>query len=405
MRAPRTAPPVTSLPRASRLDAAEAPRPIWLWRGAGPALTPRGLVPLDIEGAAPAVMTPSGPGLRIERGTTNFVTNPSFEVDLAGWAAVAGASISRETTGGGASGDAYARVAVSATGHGIRFAGTGNAAQGQPYAASMYLRAATTSDAGKTVQVYLDAPGSAYEIFATDHVLTDAWARVVLPAVWAQAGHLTWSIVARDAIGQGGFTFLADAVQYETGSCSSYADGTMGSGFSWTGTAHGSVSVRQPSSISTTVPGVRPDRGTLSLWCRPDWSSPAGGERVLLDCACGNVELRLTADPSGTWRLTSRADFIEDFTEVAQSHQASDRVQLIATWSPTDLMLCLGNAMERRAHTTPALGIDVAKISMGHSLAGEAHFAGVVGNLSLWGRQFRQSEITAITRGGNVSFG
>lgn len=399
MRAPCTTPPATLLPRTFRPGTAETPRPIWHWRGTGPALTPRGLVPLDIEGAAPVVMTPSGPGLRIERGTTNFVTNPSFELDLAGWNAVAGASISRETSGGGAFGSAYARVAVNANGDGIRFAGTGNAAHGQQYAASVYLRAATPSDVGKTVQFFLDTSGGQYEIVATDHILTMEWARVVIHSIWTQSAHLGWSVVARDSIGQSGFAFLADAAQYESGTTSSYTDGTMGSGFSWTATAHSSASVRQPSSVLAAVPESYPDRGSLAFSCHPDWSSPSVQQRTLLQYVRGSITLAITADPSGAWRFVSRTDLAEHYVQVEQSHLAGDHVQLVATWSPAHLKLCLGATQSNGLRVTPATEADTTQMQLGHSQVEHSHFAGILGSLSVWDRELRPAEIAAIAHG------
>ena len=106
MRAPSCATPCTGSPRWGGQGVV---RPLWRWRGVGPALTPRGLVPLHIDGATPAVQTPTGPGLRIERGTTNFVTNPSFEVNLDGWSGLGNPTVTRGLTGGAAFGDAHAR--------------------------------------------------------------------------------------------------------------------------------------------------------------------------------------------------------------------------------------------------------------------------------------------------------
>jgi len=381
MRAPRTAPPATSLPRLSRLDTAEAPRPIWLWRGAGPALTPHGLVPLDIEGAAPAVMTPSGPGIRIERGTTNFVTNPSFEMDLAGWAAVAGASISRETAVGGAFGDAYARVAVSASGDGIRFAANGNATQGQPYAASMYLRAATPSDAGKTVQVYLDAPGGGYEIFATDHVLTETWTRVVIPATWAQAGHTGWGVIARSAIAQGPFTFLLDAVQYEAGVASTYVDGSLGQGFIWTGSVHGSTSVRSGSSVRSRL---TQRMSGMSASLVPSWPVVDGATHTLIDArGTAGQFARLTAEPTGVWRATLGAPSKSDSVELAQEHDPSELITLTARWTRGFVEIGLG-ATPARAPLT--IRPDVVDLSLGcQEDASDDYLSGVLTNVTILG--------------------
>ena len=337
MRAPRTAQPLTTPVRTGLPGGPEAARPVWLWSGSGPALTPRGLVPLQIEGAAPAVVTPHGPGLRIERGTTNLVTNPSFEVDMSGWSAVAGAAISRQTSGGGAFGDAYARVDVTSTGHGIRVTGFGNAAQGDTYAASMHLRAASPSDIGKTVQVYLDSSGGTYEIGAIDHVLGAEWHRVTLTRTWLLSGHSGWGLSVRDAIGQGVVSFCMDGAQYEAAGPSPYADGALGAGHEWQGTAHASISTRESSRVFGNRPvGGAP--GTAVIGAAPDWSGGDGGSRVLFSLVDDSGKfLNLRSTGEGAWV----AEFVWpgglEHVSLDQTHDAGELVLLSLEWTENHL--------------------------------------------------------------------
>ncbi|MFA7297911.1 MAG: hypothetical protein WC211_12125 [Dehalococcoidia bacterium] len=388
MRAPRAVLPTTTPVRTGSPGSGEAARPVWLWRGSGPALTPRGLVPLQIEGAAPAVVTAHGPGLRIERGTTNFVTNPSFEVDLSGWSAVAGATISQQVSGGGAFGAAYARIDVTSTGHGMRVTGSGNAAQGDPYTASVHLRAASPTDVGKTVQVYLDASGGTYEIFATDHVLTEGWSRVVIATTWAQSGHTGWGLAVRNAIPQGEFSVCVDAVQYEATSVTSYADGGGGTGYAWTGTEHASASTRTGAAVGAAVL-LPPACGTLVVGVSPFWTIPSDSDHVLIEVVVGGQHLTLRATGTGNWLWGSP----ESTVVLPQSPTESGDVLLCASWT-SDSLLLRAQSVETRGAWVPATPAAVRHIGIGRSEVGDdEHLAGVILGAACFGHVLEQPDV------------
>ena len=388
MRAPRTALPATTPVRTGPPGGVEAASPVWLWHGSGPALTPRGLVPLQIEGAAPAVVTAHGPGLRIERGTTNFVTNPSFEVDLSGWSAVAGAAISRQTSGGGAFGDAYARVDVTSTGHGIRVTGSGNAAQGDTYAASMHLRAASPSDIGKTVQVYLDAPGGTYEIFAADHVLTEAWSRVVIAASWAQSGHTGWGLLARSAFPQGTFAFDMDGAQYEPGLSTSYADGSLGTGYAWSATAHGSPSLRSGAVLRA---GGAINARRIQIAFAPFWPANDGRRHVVAEIVgLPSRYIRVAAETSGEWHLSISSGDATATVAIPQAHSAGQLIALTATWDGGVGRLRV-DALESVAEGLRLPLLRTVTLGATNDVAGD-QLDGVLHGTALWAPQQRGSQ-------------
>ncbi len=382
MRTPSFAAPRTTTPRTSTArtgspstDADDSSRPLWLWRGAGPALTPRGLVPLHIEGAAPAVQTPSGPGLRIERGTTNYVTNPSFEVDLTGWTTLGSPTVTRET-GDAAFGAAYARVTTTGAGDGIRFTGTGNATQGQTYTASVHLRAATPSDVGKKVQFYLDAPGGTYEISAVDHTLTASWTRVTVTKTWANAGHTGWALTCRDGIGQGGFAFELDAVQYELGNASTYGDGSLGDGFEWTSTPNASSSTRSGTRVVSLLPALR--AGAAAVAFRPDWPTIDSNAHVVLEVGTSPMGSMRLVGSDGEWSAEIVVGDETQTVAIPQAHVASDLVRLAASWSGGTLSISTGDhtasaplSVRPIAHSSVSMGR--ASDLAGNELAGVIH--------------------------------
>ncbi len=373
MHAPRLAPPATSLVRLSPPGRVEGDRVAWSWHGTGPAHTSRGLAPLQVTGAAPSVTTPHGPGIRIERGTVNLAPNPSFEVDLAGWSALAGASIGRETTGG-AAGDAFARVEADGNGQGIRLVQTGNAAQGDSYAASVHVRAASPSDIGKSVQMFLDGPGGTYEIFPVSHVLTGTWARVAIETAWAQAGHSGWGITVRDAIGQGAFVFDVDTVQYEPGGLTSYADGDRGPGHAWQATAHASPSVRQEPRVESRLFGDR-SGGAFRLRCIPAWDALDGEEHVAFDLhRPGGGTLLLEATAEGDWALSTGGGTVA----VPQAHAAGALVQIEGGWDARRLWLRVNGVAATASHTGQPFDASAAVAVLGSHAAGGRTLGGVL---------------------------
>ena len=59
---------------------------LWQWTGAGAeAMTGGGMQPLALSGATPLAAGRFGNATRLEEGTTNLITNPSAEIDAAGW--------------------------------------------------------------------------------------------------------------------------------------------------------------------------------------------------------------------------------------------------------------------------------------------------------------------------------
>jgi len=85
----------------------------WLWRHGAPAALTRGGSAVTASGAAPLATGSTGAGVRVEPDATNLVTNPSFEVDTAGWSPSDGGTTATRETEASQVGTACLRIQVN----------------------------------------------------------------------------------------------------------------------------------------------------------------------------------------------------------------------------------------------------------------------------------------------------
>lgn len=197
-------------------------------------------------------------GLVIEEATTNRVTNPSFETNTTDWAA-AGSAIARVSTCNRIGG--YSLRVI--TNNGAAFEGaehvvTANTAAGTEYTFSAYVRGSGTM----RVSCWDDVTGYQHGSIVT---LTDTWQRATLTATFG-VGSTVRALEIRTNVQQN-ITFYIDAVQVEQQDCAtSYCDGSLGTGYAWTGAAHASTSTRTATDVDLDAhAGLVSDNNTMSF--------------------------------------------------------------------------------------------------------------------------------------------
>jgi len=219
----------------------------------------------------------------IEEATTNYFPNPNSENASItnGCAATAGATLTKETTlsylgaacakavtAGLAGGEGIVYTSASALGF------TGSA---RPYTGSVYLRGSGTIDVWTRV-TYNDA--TLIDGAKTTVVLTDSWQRVIPVSVTADGAktinqlQLNVRTPSTSVV-----TFYADCCQIEEKAhATSYADGSLGTGYSWSGVANSSTSVRATTNVKFDQENSRfkASSGTVVVWVRRDVEAPAG---------------------------------------------------------------------------------------------------------------------------------
>lgn len=174
-------------------------------------------------------------GLVVEEATTNRILNPSIETNTTGWDA-GSAAISRDAIYS-VFGDYALKIITDniAFGEGASALVTAETAANTEYTLSVWLRGSGT------VQLWIWDTADATQLGPVI-TLTDQWTRHQMTATFGAGA------VRRVGIGtdiQQAITYYCDGFQLEASAyATSYCDGSLGTGYAWTGAAHGSTSTR-----------------------------------------------------------------------------------------------------------------------------------------------------------------
>ena len=214
-----------------------------------------------LPGSAGTVTSLSKAAFWVEETTTNLIKNPSAEIAIGGTEIRALGTIStitRDTTCAYVGTTSIKCVTGGGSGtEGVRFESAkslGYTGSARTFTASAYVRG-TGNLRCSLVIVYTDT--SALELLTT-FTATDTWQRIVSPAGTLDPAK-TVDYIAVDVRQQAttAGTFFVDAAQAEEKAyVTSYCDGSLGSGYTWAGTAHASASTRASTTIKT-APGSR----------------------------------------------------------------------------------------------------------------------------------------------------
>ncbi len=257
-------------------------------------------------------------GIFIEEATTNKITNPSFDHTTynTNWDAEgANLTVSEETTAPYYKfGSKSAKIVASGT---------------SDNALTIGIDPNSTSKHALTAYIYNGTSGSVGGTI--DNTVAElVWEGSAQPtATYTDEGGGWWRISyiadATDAINEYGLmiedgkTVYLDGVQLEdksavgVGYYTSYADGTLGSNYSWSGTAHDSTSTRTKGILEYSSSGnISTSGGTLSLWFKPNtlpksafqsqnlfWWGDAGGDELAIQLIDSSNSLNFTLSTDG----------------------------------------------------------------------------------------------------------
>jgi hypothetical protein len=258
--------------------------------------------------------------------TANLVTNPSFETGTTGWSATLGATLDQTTS------DAYVgsyamritHVASTTSGASIAY----STATASTYTASAYLRSYIGSDVGGNCSIlmrftYTDASTTDTSY---DHTLTDTWTRVSVTATTNGARTLSSiTVFLRDLLSGAAHYTLVDAVQLEESSfAGSYCDGSLGSGHTWSGTAHASTSSRTAAQLTYPTTGnIHDEVGTIMAWIYVNRSAGTQTIMRVTGSSAGNIYMLITSGQlAGYWGTAQVTDAGATITALTWTHVA-----------------------------------------------------------------------------------
>lgn len=320
----------------------------------------------------------AGQGRQVAEGTTNLVTNPSFETNITGWTAVT--SVLSQNTSRGYIGPACLRVTWASTttfstyfSHSLSGATAGRIFSGRGV---IYAEGGMV---GKTIQIRLtEVGGASGQAFSSTSVtLAAGWNFLSVSRSVAQNDRTAIRLIfLRPTGAASGEYFDVDAAQMEEKSYPTpYADGSL-PGHSWTSTAHASTSTRPAATLRYANPLDTP-AGELSLWWKPA-AANTGPTAYFFDE--GNLEAYFNSADDRIY-LTDGTNTI---STAALTFAADVGQDLRFTWSVLNGLAIYRNgvlAASGASYKAPAFG---ANLYVGSDAAGANQANGLIDDLAVW---------------------
>jgi len=361
-----------------------------------------GLVGVDAAstdaGAVYAQTYAGHPGVYIETGTTNKVTNPSFEHATynTSWTTSGGTASENSTWPPYRFGSKSYKLALAdSTNQNVYTAiDAGNT---NTHTLSAYVYRGTSGYVGASVDnsvVQLYFNGSAQS--STSY--TDAgggWWRLSYTAA-AGSGSQTYGVAVLEDSG----TVYIDGVQLEEKSyATSYTDGTLGTGYAWTGTAHASSSTRTKADLmyAASTANLSASAGTVSFWMKTSWT---GNDSILhelfaIDTTSGS--LRLYKDSDNSLKLTDGTNTASK----AVSWAAGQWQFLTASWGSNTMQVTVNSAAGTAsgAYSAPTINTS-GSINIGSDTAESNHADGIVSDFRIYDSALSAAEIADLYASG-----
>lgn len=347
----------------------------------------------------------------IEGAVTNLVTNPSLETNATNWATVGGATVSRSTDKAKYGGYSYKVVTPgSAAGEGCQY--TQAALSGSTvYTASLWVHAPLAS---KLQLSFYD--GVDQTVDATI-VGTGDWQRLTMTHT-TNASPSTTRIRLLTVSNVQNITFYMDALQIEQRSYSTaYCDGSLGGGYTWSGTEHGSSSSKTATELNL-----------------DDYASLITGKTALTI----RTVIRVPEDHDGTWRTPAGNNFIWDLrispagsvpnprfylkfdssnetidvyfagsermNSTAQTFDAGDRLDIVVTIDhDNDSHALYIEGSEEDTSSASVQPPTCDEWNIGSNTAGGNHSDFWVAEFSVWDRALTAAEVSDMYNNGTVA--
>ena len=340
-----------------------------------------------------------GDGLFIDEATTNLVTNPSFETNTTGWAAQGSFTIVQSSVRGYAGTKSLRVVATSTTDGGTVFSLAVTNGTTYTVQAMVWIE---TLKSGSVVQLLntLGVGLTSVTGFNVSTSTTGRWVRLVGSYTATSTGTVNFYVHSSGGVAVGD-AWTVDAVQVEAKAYpTSYCDGSLGSGYAWTGTAHASTSTRAAGAVawSTTA---SPGGVTLAAWCRvgSNGSTPKATALAALTGASNRLMLRIgigTTSGASAYNGTS----VAQPTPASTSATAGDLVFVAATWDGTTVTSYVALNGSVVSSATAALTPAASGFT---TLTGPGYSDGIVSSLNatadqilVYNRVLTSAEVTAL---------
>lgn len=348
-------------------------------------------------------------GLLIETDITNKITNPSFEFSTYDndWTEGGNLTVNEETTE-----PFYAYGLASAE---IDASGSGD------NDFTITVDPDSTSRHTLSAYAYLGG-GNTFNGNEIDNTIAQlvwegsAQSSTVYEPVGGGWWRLSYSASTTDASNEYGISVLDGSTVYVDGfqleqnyGPTTYADGTMGTGYAWTGTAHDSTSTRTATELEySTVGNIDEDNGSLSLWYKPSSASStygSGGEPVLFQWLDGTSNYRLRyVTSSGIVRFRKRVSGLSNVADNSTALGENEWIHIVATWSSTNgIKVYVNNDTPATNSNTDNITLTTTTFDIGHNDSNE-HANGTISKFQIFDEELSTTEITDLYLAGASTF-
>jgi hypothetical protein len=244
---------------------------------------------------------------QIAQGTTNLIVNPSFEVNATdGWTffeSGTGGSVARSSfrshTGGYAG-----RIQPSSTGAATIRTADISVANG----ATIHFQARVWRNSSGSARLEIWNQTANASAALVDSTGNNQWEHVATSWTNSTGGAVNVRLYIRNMAGGTSQDVYVDAVQAEIGTVATpYADGTLGDGHSWSGTAHNSTSTRTIANFRYPTAGnIDYRRGTVMAWVYRSGNNDTDTVLRLDGTVAGLIYLRCNGGQlQGAWGNTA----------------------------------------------------------------------------------------------------
>lgn len=255
----------------------------------GPITNPIWLDPATGQlGTANASPSVSRAQFWVEEATTNLIINPSFDTNTTSWNTYSDRTLTRDTTVayiGSASCKVTSALLIGADAFAMKYSPGITAAGAGSYTWSAWVFVPTTWTGGSIcldVRDFVGGTGAGLKAYANMST-KGVWQRVT-NTFTVVGGDLTGNLyVGVDTQWKASEFFYITNIQLEAKAyATSFADGSLGTGYTWAGTAHASESTRAMASIvmPQTADRISPVSGALAARFQRG-SASVGDKRII----------------------------------------------------------------------------------------------------------------------------
>ena len=348
-------------------------------------------------------------GLVIEEGTVNLVVNPSLETNATGYSGAGTPTSAARASDESRFGDYSYKVVTGVN----AFAGGQNGTNISistltDYAVSLWIKC-SVSGVPMRIRVNLDNSG----VQTINFTSALGWNRIS-GIVTSDGSDTAIDYIRLAKVNDAtDLTFWIDGLQVEESSyVTTYCDGSLGTGYSWSGTAHASTSTRTATQVNLDDQAGLLDGNdafSVSLW----WQAPydydgtwpvASGSNFLFDVyedATNYVRIVFNSSDN-----TIRAEYRESST-VSSTYEltfsAGDWVHIVVNVDTSgDLELAVNGVIRDTDDMSARSSISPDQMNLGSDRAGATRAGGVYSELAIFDRVLTAGEIAALYSRGSA---